>query len=264
MVERDGVPRPRAERDRIELATWMRDTVTSTAPVPLVFWMISASIRGVKDASAASFRPLLTMEICSLMAPFCATRTVSPSAAFVTHAWSVVSHGAGPGQTHVVAARATCGNTNDARTTANASDATTPSTSHLPLPPDEPLVPGRHDAPTTTSRSSGSKRSGLLERVVRGGCDERRRRFRTAVAGAFRSVARTAFLIVGDAEEASDITQEAFVRALQHWRKVGKLEKPEGWVHRVATNLALSWRRRKPPVAPERRRIRARDRATRR
>ena len=69
----------------------------------------------------------------------------------------------------------------------------------------------------------------------------------------FASVARTAFLIVGDAEEASDISQEAFVRALQHWRKVGKLEKPEGWVHRVATNLALSWRRRKAPVAPERR-----------
>lgn len=69
----------------------------------------------------------------------------------------------------------------------------------------------------------------------------------------FGSVARTAFLIVGDAEEASDIAQEAFVRALQHWRKVGKLEKPEGWVHRVATNLALSWRRRKAPVAPQRR-----------
>jgi RNA polymerase sigma-70 factor (sigma-E family) len=61
----------------------------------------------------------------------------------------------------------------------------------------------------------------------------------------FRSVTRTAYLITGDAQEAHDCAQEAFVRALQRWSKVGSMEKPEGWVHRVATNLAISSARRR-------------------
>jgi RNA polymerase sigma-70 factor (sigma-E family) len=60
----------------------------------------------------------------------------------------------------------------------------------------------------------------------------------------FRSVTRTAYLITGDPQEAYDCAQEAFVRALQRWSKVGSLEKPEGWVHRVAANLAISSARR--------------------
>jgi RNA polymerase sigma-70 factor (sigma-E family) len=63
----------------------------------------------------------------------------------------------------------------------------------------------------------------------------------------FRSVARTAYLVTGDPQEAHDCAQEAFVRALQRWSKVGNLEKPEGWVHRVATNLAISSARRRRP-----------------
>ena len=74
----------------------------------------------------------------------------------------------------------------------------------------------------------------------------------------FRSVTRTAYLITGDAQEAHDCAQEAFARALQRWSKVGGMEKPEGWVHRVAMNLAISsarrrrfpWRIETPTVAP--------------
>lgn len=65
-----------------------------------------------------------------------------------------------------------------------------------------------------------------------------------------RSVTRTAYLITGDAQEAHDCAQEAFVRALQQWRKVSRLERPEGWVHRVATNLAISSARRQKRRAP--------------
>lgn len=57
-------------------------------------------------------------------------------------------------------------------------------------------------------------------------------------------VVRTAFLITGDREEAADVTQEAFARAYQHWRKVRTMDRPGAWLQRVASNLAISWRRR--------------------
>lgn len=58
------------------------------------------------------------------------------------------------------------------------------------------------------------------------------------------SVARTAFLITDDAEEAEDLAQEAFVRAYERWGRVLEMDRPGAWVHRVVTNLAISsWRR---------------------
>ena len=45
-------------------------------------------------------------------------------------------------------------------------------------------------------------------------------------------------------EQAEDITQEAFARAYIHWAKLWPDGNPVGWVHRVATNLALSLRTR--------------------
>jgi RNA polymerase sigma-70 factor (ECF subfamily) len=45
-------------------------------------------------------------------------------------------------------------------------------------------------------------------------------------------------------ESAEDIAQEAFARAYIHWNKLWPDGNPVGWVHRVATNLALSLRTR--------------------
>jgi RNA polymerase sigma-70 factor (ECF subfamily) len=59
------------------------------------------------------------------------------------------------------------------------------------------------------------------------------------------SVTRTAYLITGDVEEAKDCAQEAFVRALQRWSKIRLLDRPESWVHKVVTNLAISSTRRR-------------------
>lgn len=65
------------------------------------------------------------------------------------------------------------------------------------------------------------------------------------------SVVRTTTLVTGDVQEAMDIAQEAFARAYEHWGKVGSLQVPHAWVHRVATNLAISHRRRhRPPLQP--------------
>jgi len=50
---------------------------------------------------------------------------------------------------------------------------------------------------------------------------------------------------LGDADVAADATDEAMTRAYERWRTVGQLDRPEGWVYRVASNWALSIFRRR-------------------
>ncbi len=50
-------------------------------------------------------------------------------------------------------------------------------------------------------------------------------------------------MMTGDAEQAADVLQEAFVRAWQRWDKVSGLESPEGWVRTVAWRVAISQHR---------------------
>jgi RNA polymerase sigma-70 factor, ECF subfamily len=53
-------------------------------------------------------------------------------------------------------------------------------------------------------------------------------------------------VITGNAQEAQDAVQEALFRAWSHWDKVGHYADPEGWVRRVAINVATSgWRKRR-------------------
>ena len=49
--------------------------------------------------------------------------------------------------------------------------------------------------------------------------------------------------VTGDRHAASDLCQETFLRAWQHFAKVSGYEQPEAWLWRVATNLALNHRR---------------------
>ncbi len=54
----------------------------------------------------------------------------------------------------------------------------------------------------------------------------------------------------GDRQEAQDVVQEAFVRALARWRTVSAYDDPVAWVRRVAWNLAVSrWRRARTALA---------------
>lgn len=46
--------------------------------------------------------------------------------------------------------------------------------------------------------------------------------------------------MVGDAETARDVAQEAFVRLYVGWRKVSRYERPGAWVRRVAIRLAMN------------------------
>jgi RNA polymerase sigma-70 factor (ECF subfamily) len=67
----------------------------------------------------------------------------------------------------------------------------------------------------------------------------------------------TLLLATGDADMARDATDEAFVRALQAWRRVGRMESPAGWTYQVALNVV---RRRARRAALERRLLAGRAR----
>jgi RNA polymerase sigma-70 factor (ECF subfamily) len=60
----------------------------------------------------------------------------------------------------------------------------------------------------------------------------------------FDRVARALTLACGDRDLAHDAAQEAFARALRHWRKVRVMDRPDSWVYVVAMNqLRDHWRR---------------------
>jgi RNA polymerase sigma-70 factor (ECF subfamily) len=60
----------------------------------------------------------------------------------------------------------------------------------------------------------------------------------------FPAVLRTVFLILHDRGRSEDVTQEAFIQLLVHWRKVSRYERPEAWVRRVAIRQAIRALRR--------------------
>jgi RNA polymerase sigma-70 factor (ECF subfamily) len=70
------------------------------------------------------------------------------------------------------------------------------------------------------------------------------RSFDDTYYASYRSVLRAVVLLVPSVEDAHDVTQEAYARALARWDVVGELESPEGWVRRVAMNAAIDLSRR--------------------
>jgi RNA polymerase sigma-70 factor, ECF subfamily len=68
------------------------------------------------------------------------------------------------------------------------------------------------------------------------------------IEGLFRAhyerLVRSLTMACGDAEQAADAVQEAFVRAHVRWRRLRHYEDPVGWVRRVAINLLRDQHRR--------------------
>ncbi len=63
---------------------------------------------------------------------------------------------------------------------------------------------------------------------------------------------RALALTLGDADIAADAVNEAMMKALERWDKVGGYENPSGWVYRVGVNWGRSVQRqsnRKPRKA---------------
>jgi len=61
---------------------------------------------------------------------------------------------------------------------------------------------------------------------------------------AYPRVYRTLSAILRDPIEAEDCAQDAFVQAFQAWRRWRPDAPAEAWVHRIALNRAISYRRR--------------------
>lgn len=57
-------------------------------------------------------------------------------------------------------------------------------------------------------------------------------------------VATLTMVLTRSRAAAEDIAQDAFLKAHRDWERVGHFDSPEGWVRRVATNLAMSRFRR--------------------
>ena len=55
---------------------------------------------------------------------------------------------------------------------------------------------------------------------------------------------RVLYAITGDAAAAEDCVQEAFVRAFSAWPRYRPEKAAEGWMHQIAVNTAISYRRR--------------------
>ena len=63
-------------------------------------------------------------------------------------------------------------------------------------------------------------------------------------ATSYRKLVAQLYAVTGDRQEAEDVVQEAFMRAIGRWDQVGGYDAPEAWLRTVALNLARSrWRR---------------------
>src|SRR5579862_2757680 len=68
------------------------------------------------------------------------------------------------------------------------------------------------------------------------------RDFDRFVAGCTDGLLRSAFLIVGDLQEAEDLVQETLFRVARRWSKVRRMDFPDAYARRILVNLALRGR----------------------
>jgi RNA polymerase sigma-70 factor (ECF subfamily) len=64
-------------------------------------------------------------------------------------------------------------------------------------------------------------------------------------AGCFQRLVVQLYAVTGDLNEAQEVVQEAFTRALGRPRQFVRLENPEAWLRRVAVNVARTRHRRR-------------------
>jgi RNA polymerase sigma-70 factor, ECF subfamily len=82
-----------------------------------------------------------------------------------------------------------------------------------------------------------------MSEVVEPGLElhERRNRF---VSEHLRRITIQIYRIVGNIADAQDLTQEAFIKALQHEEQLKDEQKAAHWLSRIATNTAIDFLRR--------------------
>ena len=97
---------------------------------------------------------------------------------------------------------------------------------------------------TPASVILGLSPSALSSAEARERCNVTDRDFDDVFRSSYARLVGVLTAATGDADQAADCVQEAFVRAHVRWRKVGDYEDPVGWVRRVAINLARDHARR--------------------
>src|SRR2546426_9372575 len=70
---------------------------------------------------------------------------------------------------------------------------------------------------------------------------ERQNRF---VSDNMRRIFLQIYRIVGNVDDAQDLTQEAFIKALQRQEQLKDIEKAAHWLSRIASNTAIDFLRR--------------------
>lgn len=68
-------------------------------------------------------------------------------------------------------------------------------------------------------------------------------RFEEVFSDLYRLAYRVSFRVLGDRGDAEDVAQEALARTHVRWARL--CDRPEGWIVRVATNLAIDRLRRR-------------------
>lgn len=117
-------------------------------------------------------------------------------------------------------------------------------------PPSEPAVPPAPDpAPGDESdRPPVVASSDEVDLVLRPGRGDRDAEFTAFVVQHQRDLLRTAWLLVGDAHRAEELTQQALVRTYSAWARAGSGD-PLAYARRVLVNLRVdTWRRRRREV----------------
>lgn len=73
---------------------------------------------------------------------------------------------------------------------------------------------------------------------------ERRADFTAYVIARERALARLAYLLTGDRDDAEDLLQNTLAKAYRHWERVRSIEQPHAYVRRIMVNENNSrWRR---------------------
>src|SRR5215471_12460656 len=72
-----------------------------------------------------------------------------------------------------------------------------------------------------------------------------KRRFEAFAADAADTLFRTGCMMTGDAGEAEDLVQEAFLLVARRWYRVAAMDHPVAYARRVLINLALDGAKRR-------------------
>lgn len=78
---------------------------------------------------------------------------------------------------------------------------------------------------------------------------DREEDFRDMFADHYARVVRTVFWVLQDWDRSEEVTQDAFVQLLRHWRRVAGHDQPDAWVRRVAIRLAVQVAKREQRLA---------------